>query len=512
MGNQLEELDRVLHNNVKEHPERTDATYERVIEVLETVLNEEALATAIMVLEDSMYSNGYSVSEPQGPMTKAQAEIVTGMVMTGLSGGWLSHHALDKMVEMLQLSEISTNEAIALHEAHKIPVSELEKDIIPVKGSGAWMMDTKGKWYLDMDSNYSAANLGLNNPEIAKGLYNQASQLITMKEDRVHIPRSRLIKLLLSIMPQGLDQFYWQNSGGEAVDKALKIAKAYTGQKGVIAFEKGFHGRTHGAVSITANAEYRKPFGLESESWVHFLPYGDLEALEERLALGKEKVVIMELVQGEDGGINVPSKGYVQGVRALTKQHGAVMIADEVQTGFGRTATKAGEWWAADHFEVKPDIMVIGKSFGGGYPVTAVVTTKEVSEKMKPGFDGSTFGGNPMACVAATIAINQMKSLKLEELAAGRGKQLMDGLKALESPLIHKVHGIGLMVGITLPSPGHVKQMQAALKEQGVKTSLSTGAIMRLMPPLVISKQEVDLLVSKFDAAFKTLENKEDGQ
>jgi acetylornithine/succinyldiaminopimelate/putrescine aminotransferase len=498
----------VLIADTSKNPEKLNVSFERVEEVLEEVLDHKNYKRAVKILEKQCWDNGNVVQDKRDEIHTGQCEVILGMVKTGLSGGWMTSSQVGTLTNMLDHSEISTKEAIDIHEAYKIPVSKLEKDIVPVKGQGAWMMDTKGKWYLDMDSNYSAANLGFSNPEIALGLFNQASQLITMKEDRVQIPRVRLIKTLLDILPQGLDQFYWQNSGGEAVDKSIKIAKAYTKQKGVIAFNNCFHGRTHGAVSVTSNPEYREPFGLDEENWVTFLDFGDPVALEEQLKKGTEKIVIMELVQGEEGGINVPSKDYIQQVSTLTKKYGAVLIVDEVQTGFARTATQPGQWWASDHFGISPDIMVIGKSFGGGFPVTAVVTTKEIGSKMKPGFDGSTFGGNPMACVAATIAIKQMKQKNLPVHVAKSGQQLTHGLNAIGSPLIKDVHGLGLMIGVELLSTDHVKALQEELKKVGVKSSLSTGAIIRLLPPLIITKEEVDGLIEKFEEAINNVEAK----
>jgi len=304
-------------------------------------------------------------------------------------------------------------------------------------------------------------------------------------------------------MPQGLDQFYWQNSGGEAVDKALKIAKAYTKQKGVIAMLNGFHGRTHGAVAVTSTLAYRKPFGLDKEDWVHFIQFNDANALENRLKLGKEKIVIMEIIQSEEGGITLAEKDYVKKVRELCTVNNTVLIVDEVQTGFARVAMDEGQWWASDYYGVIPDIMVIGKSFGGGFPVTAVVTTKEIGSMMKPGYDGSTFGGNPLAMVASTIAIKQMKRLSLPKVVASLHKQLVAGLKRIESPLIRDIRGLGLMIALELPSKDKVKKFQDELKKVGVKSSLSTGNTVRFLPPLIITKSEIDMLIKKTEEALR---------
>jgi acetylornithine/succinyldiaminopimelate/putrescine aminotransferase len=172
-----------------------------------------------------------------------------------------------------------------------------------VKGDGALVFDSRGNKYVDLDNNYSATNPGNANSEIALGLFNQASLLVSQKEDRIQVARARFLKEFQGFLPEGLECFYWQNSGGEAVDKSLKIAKAYTGHTGLIATEGGFHGRTHGAVAVTHNPAYRAPFGLDHESWVHFAKFGDLDAVATMLERGLAKTVIVELVQGEEAGI-----------------------------------------------------------------------------------------------------------------------------------------------------------------------------------------------------------------
>jgi acetylornithine/succinyldiaminopimelate/putrescine aminotransferase len=327
-----------------------------------------------------------------------------------------------------------------------------------------------------------------------------------MKEDRVQVPRTRLIKTLLSIMPKELNQFYWQNSGGEAVDKSLKIAKAYTKQRGVIAMMNSFHGRTHGAVAVTYNLAFREPFGLHKEDWVRFLPFNDAEALEHALKEGREKVVLMELVQGEEGGIMPASEEYAKRARELCDEHDALLIVDEIQTGFGRTAMKEGQWWASNYYGVVPDIMAIGKSYGGGFPVTSVVTKEHISKAMKPGYDGSTFGGNPLAMVSGTVAIQQMKRLNITRNVAECGHRLMEGLKNIKSPLIQEIRGLGLFVGIDLPSVDHVRRLHEKLKLLGINSSLSTRNTARFLPPTIISKKEVDILVKCLRTAITSLE------
>ena len=491
----MDRLKKALIYNRASNPERTNATPERIFEVLTNVLSQEA-QTHIEKLRTLLPSL-------RSPINTNQAD----QVIAYLDRVQIGKEILNRITVQLELSEISTAEAIELHHQYKIPVSRPEEDIIPVKGEGCWIMDTKGRWYLDTDSNYSATNLGMSNEEIAKGLYNQARTLISVKEDRIQIARTRFLKEIHTMMPDGLTQFYWQNSGGEAVDKALKIAKAFTGTTKVIAFKKGFHGRTHGAVAVTWNEKYRKPFGLHNLDWVYFAEFNNIDSVKQLVNETGAKIIILEMVQGEEAGNRPATQEFVDALWVLAKEKGLVIIDDEVQAGFGRTAVKEGDWFACMSYDVVPDIMVIGKSFGGGYPVTAVVTKKEISEAMQYGYDGSTFGGNPMAMTAALIATRQMRELDITSNVVKRSRQLMAGLREIEQkyPIVSDVHGRGLMVALSLGSAENVAIVQKRLTTLGVKASLSTGPYLRFLPPTIISKGEVDFLLDKLEQAIARL-------
>lgn len=489
------EIKNAINYDRTQHPERTNATFGRVTEVLENVLGPKS---------DEVITN---LKQKLGSvkMNTELSEDHAEQIVSTLNAHALSPDQLQNIASQLQSSEISTKEALALHKKYKVPVSHLEKDIIPVAGNGCWIQDTKGNWYIDLDSNYSATNLGMNNPEIAQGLYNQANQLISMKEDRVQIARTRFLKEITEMMPKGLTYFYWQNSGGEAVDKALKIAKAYTDSKQVIAFKNGFHGRTHGAVSVTWNKDYRKPFHLHNEEWVHFAEFNDIESVKTLVEETGAKIIIMEMVQGEEAG-NLPADPeFIEQLWKLKEEKDLVIIDDEVQAGFGRTAVKEGDWFACQSYDVIPDIITIGKSFGASYPVTAVVTTEEISQSMKPGYDGSTFGGNPMAMTSALIATRQMKEQKITKNVIARSKQIFDGLNQLQQKhdMIKDLQGRGLMISISLGSEENVSKAQEKLKEHGVKTSLSTGKYLRFLPPTIISESEVNLVLDRLDTSLQ---------
>jgi acetylornithine/succinyldiaminopimelate/putrescine aminotransferase len=481
-------------NDRREYPERLNADFERICEVAEIVLEDKAAGIIDKCKRD--------IADSRTPLTEKQGNIVVDALVDNSSP-----EELKLLADMLHDSEISTSEAISLHEQFKIPVSHLEADIVPVRGKGAWITDTRGKTYLDMDSNYSATNLGMSNPEIALGIFNQANQLISMKEDRVHIPRARFLKTIQPMMPSGLTQFYWQNSGGEAVDKAIKIAKAYTGNKGVVAMEGGFHGRTHGAVAVTHELKYRKPFFLDNEDWVHFVKFNDVDAVEKLFAEGKAKTVILELVQGEEAGVRPAERDFPKQLREICDKHGCVMIVDEIQTGFGRTAEKKDQWFASMVYDVVPDIMTIGKSFGGGYPITAVVTNKDISSAMQPGYDGSTFGGNPMAMVAALIATRQMRESDLTTNVIERSKQIMSGLTHLKDKhsIVSEIRGLGLMIAFKLPSAEAVAALQKEIADSGVKTSLSTREWVRFLPLLVITEKDVEHLLQAIDVSLAAI-------
>lgn len=484
-----------LINDRAQHPERLNATPERIFEVLENALKEN-----VNIYSENI-RNILGTFPNRGEVTEDLAEKICSYLVSVE----LSPEVLQTVSDQLMASEISTDEAIELHETYKIPVSTLEKDLVPVSGKGCWLMDTKGKTYLDMDSNYSATNLGMANEEIAKGLFNQASQLISMKEDRVQIARTRFLKSIMPMMPQGLNYFYFQNSGGEAVDKALKIAKAYTGSRHVIAFKNGFHGRTHGAVSITWNEKYRKPFGLDHEDWVHFAEFNNVESVRTLMEKKNAKIIILEMIQGEEAGNLAATQSFIDELFELAGEKGAIVIADEVQTGFGRTAVKQNDWFACMGYNMIPDIMTIGKSFGGGYPVTAVVTRKEISQAMTGGYDGSTFGGNPMAMTAALIATRQMRELDVTGNVIERSKQFEEGLKHLSKKygLPDEIRIRGLMIAFSLGSSERVHAVQEALKDHGVMSSLSTDKFLRILPPTIISEGEVEYLFRALEKSIK---------
>ncbi|HDR06309.1 MAG TPA: aspartate aminotransferase family protein [Candidatus Coatesbacteria bacterium] len=481
-------------------PERSNASLGRIREVLGLVLGDDSEAGRIFG----------KCSRATGPSSDENAPLddAAGLRTAAVLVEELDEAQLEQVAELLWLSEIATDEVIRLHRAYKIPVSRLEDDLLPVRGEGALVWDSRGREYVDLDANYSATNLGNANEAVARGLYNQACLLISQKEDRIGVARARFLREIAPMMPGDLHHFYWQNSGGEAVDKSLKIAKACTGQRGVVAFTGGFHGRTHGAVAVTHNEAYRRPFGLHEEDWVHFAKWGDLAAVERLLDEGKARIVILELVQGEEAGIRPATPEFAGGLRELCDKHDAVMIADEVQTGFARVAEGNGQWFASHRYGIVPDIITIGKSFGGGYPVTAVATGEKISRAMKPGYDGSTFGGNPMAMTAALIATRQMRELDLPSRVLELSARFKEGLKAIKKKhdVLGEIRVVGLMLGIDLDGADRVAEVQERMKKHGAHSSLSTGRTMRWLPPLVITEEQAEAVLQAFRLALEESE------
>jgi acetylornithine/LysW-gamma-L-lysine aminotransferase len=329
--------------------------------------------------------------------------------------------------------------------------------------------------------------VGHTNPVVVQAIKEQAQRLWVCPNGFYNDRRAQLLAELIRVAPPGMERVFLCNSGTEAVEAALKFARVSTGRKKIVAAMRGFHGRTFGALSATWRKQYRQPFeplvpGFE------FVPYNRLERMEQVLDDGTA-AVILEAVQGE-GGV-IPGDGeYLRGVQALCQERGALFIVDEVQTGFGRT----GQMFASDHHGLQPDMMCVAKGIASGFPMGAVLIGSRVGEFPQKSH-GTTFGGNPMACAAALATISYIESEGLVQQAAELGAQLVDGLKAIPSPLVREVRGLGLMVGVELK--GKSAPYLAALAERGV-LALSAGAtVMRFLPPLVISAEEVETVVEQ---------------
>src|SRR3990172_1036723 len=350
-----------------------------------------------------------------------------------------------------------------------------------VRGEGARLWDSDGHEYIDCVGGQGAGNLGHGNAAVADALAAQARTLISCPEMFYNDRRAQLMEKLVSIAPPGLQRVYLCNSGAEAVEAALKFAWLKTGRREVVAGMRGFHGRTLGALSATWNKVYREPFEPLVPGF-HHVPYNNKAALE--AAIGEETAaVILEVVQGE-GGVHLAQPGYLEAARLACLKTEALLILDEVQTGFGRT----GKMLAREHYDVEPDLICLAKSIAGGLPMGAVLIGGRVAG-LTPGMHGSTFGGNPLACAAALAVLDVLEREKLPEQAAEKGAYLLERLGAIQSPLIREVRGLGLMIGIELKKK--VAPYLQAMEAKGVIALPAGPAVIRLLPPLVITCEQL---------------------
>jgi acetylornithine/LysW-gamma-L-lysine aminotransferase len=400
------------------------------------------------------------------------------------------------MNETLPISQstnlpVSQPTILALESAHTSGVYP-KRPLAIVRGLGARAWDAEGSEYIDCVGGQGAANLGHAHPDIVAAISRQAATLISCPEIFYNDQRAQLLAALAQAAPAGMTRSFLCNSGAEANEAALKFARLSTGRTGFVAAMRSFHGRTFGALSATWTKEYRQPFEPLVPGFSH-VPYNDLPALE--AAVGDDTAaVLLEVVQGE-GGVHPGTAEYLGRAQELCRERGALLILDEVQTGYGRT----GKLFACQHYGLEPDLMTIAKSMAGGLPMGACLIGPRV-QGIKPMTHGSTFGGNPLACAAALATLEVMQRDALPERAARLGEYLMGRLRRIESPLIREVRGLGLLVGVDL----RVKVTPVLQKLQGLGVlALPAGAtVLRLLPPLVIEQADLDRVVEAIEVAL----------
>ena len=378
---------------------------------------------------------------------------------------------------------MNTHEIIEIETNHSSG-TYIKQPLVIVRGLGASLFDVNGVEYLDCASGHGAANLGHAHPKIAEAIYQQASTLITLFETFPTNKRAELMKKITSLI-DGLDRVFLCNSGTEAVEAALKFARVSTGRKNIVATMRAFHGRTYGSLSATFNKKYREGFEPLVPGFSH-VAYNNIDAMDKAVNEGTA-AVILEVIQGE-GGVHPANTEYVHAVRRICSERGTLLIVDEVQSGFGRT----GRMFAMEHFNVIPDLLCCAKSLAGGVPMGAVLIGQAV-KNLTPGVHSSTFGGNPLACAAALATLNVIEEENLPRRAEVKGAYLIDKLRRIESPNIREVRGMGLMIGIELK-----QKVAPYLKELQEKKIIALNAgmtVIRLLPPLVISFQQIDHLV-----------------
>jgi acetylornithine/LysW-gamma-L-lysine aminotransferase len=370
-----------------------------------------------------------------------------------------------------------------LEDQYELPVYP-RRDIILVRGKGARLYDEKGREYIDCASNVGVSNIGHGREEVAKAIYEQYLTLSNCYGVFYNPVRARLAEKLISLSPKGLKRVFFCNSGAEAIEGALKFGRASTGKNEIIAAMRGFHGKTYGALSATWGEEYQKPFGSMMPGLKH-VPFNNFQKLAETVN-EETAAIILELVQGE-GGVRVGDLSYFQQVRELCNQKRILLIFDEVQTGFGRTGTL----FACQQF-VEPDILCVAKSLAGGVPMGAVLCSDAVRVPIKS--HTSTFGGNPLACAAALASLEIFEREVLPDRAKVSGEYFLKELRAIKSERIREVRGLGLMLGIELKEKAGSYVQK--LMEKGVIALLAGPNVIRLLPPLVITREEMDIALS----------------
>ncbi|HSG38354.1 MAG TPA: ornithine--oxo-acid transaminase [Thermoanaerobaculia bacterium] len=394
---------------------------------------------------------------------------------------------------------IELEERYGAHNYHPL-------DVVVSRAEGVWVWDVEGRKYLDFLAAYSAVNQGHCHPEILKAMMEQAQRVTLTSRAFRSDQLGPLYRQICEIT--GFQRFLPMNSGAEAVETALKTARkwAYTvkgvpdGKAEIIAFSNNFHGRTITIVSFSTEEAYRQGFGPFTPGF-RVLPYGDAEAVEAAMN-PNVAAILVEPIQGE-AGIVVPPAGYLKRLREITEAHNALLICDEIQSGLGRT----GKMFAFEHEGIRPDIVVVGKALSGGfYPVSGILADDPVMGVFKPGEHGSTYGGNPMAAAVAQAALRVLVEEKMVERSAELGPYFMERLRTIQSKHVKEVRGKGLWIGIELHhEAGGARRFCEALQGEGLLCKETHDHVIRIAPPLVIRKEEIDWAVERLEKVLTTL-------
>jgi 4-aminobutyrate aminotransferase len=422
---------------------------------------------------------------------------------------------------------------IALDPKQLIPrVVGRYSPVVVDHGEGIYIWDLEGNRYMDFTSGIAVTNTGHSHPEVVRAIQEQAAKIIHAQQNILaHEPMMRAAVELTSTLPSNLNQVFWANSGAEAVEGAVKLAKVATGRPAIIAFRQAFHGRTHAAMSVTSSRAKVRGHYEPLLAGVYFAPYpylfrnpykgapedADLAYFDELKYLFETMVmpddvgaILMESVAGE-GGYLFPTKRWVEMVRALCDKHGIMLIMDEIQTGMGRT----GKMWGFEHYDVTPDIITVAKGIASGMPVSAVVSDKAIMDKWAPGAHGGTYGGNAVGTAAAAATLKVIREERLVENSARMGQILMDGLRAIQAdhPVIGDVRGLGLMVAAEFvtpdgaPNPAAVASViKACFDERVLLINCGTfDQAIRIIPPLVVNEQEINEFLRIFRRAVSSI-------
>jgi len=369
------------------------------------------------------------------------------------------------------------------------------------KGLGSHVWDTDNNEYIDCMGGYGVALVGHRNERVVNAIKSQIDKVITVHSSFYSKTREKFLQTLIDTAPSGLSQVHLNNSGAESIEAAIKFARKFTGKKKMVAMKGSYHGKSMGALSLTFNPKYREPFQPLVEE-VSFSPYGDVDALQN--VVDKDTAfVILEPIQGESG-IHVPPEGFLQEVRKICDENDSLLIFDEIQSGLGRT----GSMWASEHWKTVPDIMCLAKGIAGGVPMGATLVRPDILAVMKKGEHSSTFGGNPLACAAGTATLQALTQDGLIENAKSVGEKFLRGLEELKSKhkIIREVRGKGLMIGVELKF--EVKDILMEGIKNGLLLLYSGRNILRFLPPLVISEEDIVKTLQILDELLTNEENR----
>ena len=371
-------------------------------------------------------------------------------------------------------------------------------DAVFVRGEGCWLYDSGDRRYLDLSSAQGVAMLGHCHPKVSAAIERQARTLTLCPNYLFNDVRAAFAQELSTVLPPHLPHAFLANSGGEAVDGALKFARLATKRTAFVATTRGFHGRTMGALSVTWEPKYREGF-LPLLEATH-VPFNDAAALE-RAVSDATAALILEVVQGESG-VNIASAEFLATAERVCRDRGALLIVDEIQTGFGRT----GRWFGFQHRALTPDIVCMAKGLGGGFPMGAFAYTATVRRALYHGAHGSTFGGSPLACAAGLAALGVYRDEGLIDRSAVLGAVMLDALRAALDgmPVVRDVRGLGLMLAVELRTKV-APLLKSLMQEHGVIALPAGPTVLRLLPPLVISEEEIDLGVRAIANAVRKL-------
>lgn len=379
------------------------------------------------------------------------------------------------------------NELINIQEQYEFDVYG-KRGILIERGEGVHVFDSNGKKYLDCAAGIGVASIGHANKEVADAIYKQLKKISVVPGMFYNDAKAKLLQKLNQITSQNLTRTFLTNSGTESIEGAIKFTRYTTGKTDFVCAMKSFHGRTMGSLSATFKKQYKEEFAPLVPGF-SFAPMNNYEKFISKVT-DKTAGIILELVQGE-GGVNIADKSFIKDIRKFCDENNLILIIDEVQTGFGRT----GKMFAYENYDIQPDILCVAKAMGGGIPVGAIICDSKI--KIPFGKHGSTFGGNPVASAAALATIKFIEQNKLVCNSKLQGEKLLTKLKAIESSKIREVRGLGLMIAIELKEK--VKPYMQKLLDEGIIVLSAGLTVLRLLPPLIIEDNEINMIVEKIE-------------